>query len=151
MLFIEWPIAGLFALLAFFAGIAASAIGFAAWPMLVPLLVIGLGFDIRLAITLSLLVDCANAAIITGLGLARKTIVVRLGAVLALVACVFVVPGVYLSGTFLADNQNLLKGNLAVITLVIGILFLKKGRNHRSVASADGAASTGTEPDCSRA
>lgn len=130
MLIDQWPIAALFALLSFFSGIAASAIGFAAWPLIVPLLVVGYGFKIHFAIALSLLVDCANAAIMTGFGLAKKTIFVKVGLSLTLLACIFVLPGVYLSGAFLADNQNILKGNLAVLTFIIGVLFLLKGRKY---------------------
>ena len=50
--------------LSMFVGVAASAIGFTAWPLAVPVLYIIFGFDLYLTLFISLTIDCGNALVI---------------------------------------------------------------------------------------
>ena len=110
-----------------FIGIAASAIGFTAWPLVVPVLFILCGLDLYLTLFSSLLVDCANALVMTIIAKKNNCLDVRQGIRLAVFAVVWIVAGFSLGRFFIPGNDHLFRGSAGVITLFIGILFIVKG------------------------
>ena len=110
-----------------FIGIAASAIGFTAWPLVVPVLFILCGLDLYLTLFSSLLVDCANALVMTIIAKKNNCLDVRQGVRLAVFAVVWIVAGFSLGRFFIPGNDHLFRGSAGVITLFIGILFIVKG------------------------
>ena len=110
-----------------FIGIAASAIGFTAWPLVVPVLFILCGLDLYLTLFSSLLVDCANALVMTIIAKKNNCLDVRQGIRLAVFSVVWIVAGFSLGRFFIPGNDHLFRGSAGVITLFIGILFIVKG------------------------
>jgi uncharacterized membrane protein YfcA len=113
--------------LSLFIGIAASAIGFTAWPLIVPVLFILCGFDLYLTLFSSLLVDCGNALVMTVIATKHGQINIRRGLLLAFFALVWIAGGIFLGKTFIPGNQEFFKGSAGIITVIIGILFIIKG------------------------
>ena len=93
-----------------FIGIAASAIGFTAWPLVVPVLFILCGIDLYLTLFSSLLVDCANALVMTIIAKKNNCLDVRQGIRLAVFAVVWIVAGFSLGRFFIPGNDHLFRG-----------------------------------------
>jgi uncharacterized membrane protein YfcA len=113
--------------LSLFIGIAASAIGFTAWPLIVPILFALFGFNLYLTILTSLLVDCGNALVITLTALRHQQIDVKKGLLLSCFAAIWIVAGIALGKTFIPNNEDLFRGSAGIVAIIIGILFLLKG------------------------
>ncbi len=113
--------------LSLFIGFGASAIGFTAWPLMVPLLFVLFGFDLYLTIFISLLVDCSNALIKTLSATRKNQIDIKSGGRLAIVACLGVIPGIYASKNFIPQNTELFRGTIGIFTLLFGLGFIRRG------------------------
>ncbi len=120
-----------------FIGFCASAIGLTAWPLVVPLLFVLFGFDLFLALFISLLVDCCNALVKTIHASRKGMIDFNQGMKLALVACLFVFPGIYAGISFIPQNTELFKGAIGIITMVFGIAFVMRGFKKKKEAVQD--------------
>ncbi len=113
--------------LSLFIGIAASAIGFTAWPLIVPILFILCGFDLYLAIFSSLLVDCGNALVMTLIAINQRQIDIRRGFVLTGFALIWIIAGILFGTTFIPDNEAFFRGSAGIVTIIIGTIFILKG------------------------
>jgi len=113
--------------LSLFIGIAASAIGFTAWPLVVPVLFILCGFDLYLTLFSSLLVDCGNALVMTVIAKKNNCLDVRRGILLGIFAVFWVVAGFAVGRVFIPGNEDLFRGSAGVITIFIGLSFVVRG------------------------
>lgn len=118
-------------LLALFVGFAASAIGFTAWPLIVPLLFVFRGFDVYLTLFISLLVDGANALIMVWLGCRGRLVDVRLGLLLAGFALLWVAVGFRVGSAFIPGNEDMFRGVAGLASMAFGALFLLRGLRRR--------------------
>ena len=118
-----------------FIGIAASAIGFTAWPLIVPVLFIPCGFDLYLTLFSSLLVDCGNALVMTLIAAKHGQINIRRGLLLAVYALIWIVAGIALGKTYIPGNEDFFKGSAGIITIIIGISFIVKGIKNKTAGA----------------
>ena len=133
--------------LSLFIGIAASAIGFTAWPLIVPILFILCGFDLYLTLFSSLLVDCGNALVMTLIAAKHRQIDFRQGFLLAVFALVWIVGGIVLGKAFIPGNQDFFKGSAGIITIIIGISFVLKGVKGKITGDNPGTVKEDSRPD----
>jgi uncharacterized membrane protein YfcA len=117
----------IFAPMSLFIGISASAIGYTAWSLLVPILFVGFGLDLYLSLFISLMVDCGNAVVMTIIGITKRQTDVTVGLKLAVLAGIFVIPGIYMGTGFLPRNAGLFRGTLGFMTMFIGFFFILRG------------------------
>ncbi|MFH2131938.1 MAG: sulfite exporter TauE/SafE family protein [bacterium] len=113
--------------LAFIVGLGASAIGMTAWMLMVPVLFVLFGFNLYLTIFISLSIDCGNALIMTIIAGQNRQLDVRQGLRLSLIAAVFAILGVFLGTTFIPQNEHLFKSPSAIVTLLFGLAFIRRG------------------------
>lgn len=118
--------------LSLFIGIAASAIGFTAWPLIVPILYIICGFDLYLTLFSSLLVDCGNALVITLIAIRHRQIDIHKGLLLAVFALIWIAGGIALGKVFIPGNEDFFRGSAGIIAIIIGISFVIKGIKNKS-------------------
>ncbi len=118
-----------------FIGIAASAIGFTAWPLIVPVLFILCGFDLYLTLFSSLLVDCGNALVMTMIAAKHRQIDIRKGLLLAVFALIWIVGGIVLGKTFIPGNEDFFRGSAGIITVIIGLSFIVKGIKNKGAGA----------------
>lgn len=111
-----------------FIGIAASAIGYTAWSLLMPILFVFFGFNIYLTLFISLLTDSVNAILVTYLSARKKEIDFPLGFKLIAFASVIVILGVYIGTTFIPENTDFFKDNIAYGNLIFVVFFFRRGR-----------------------
>ncbi|MFO7558364.1 MAG: TSUP family transporter [Desulfobacterales bacterium] len=119
--------------LSLFIGIAASAIGFTAWPLIVPILFIICGFDLYLTICSSLLVDCGNALVMTLIALKHRQLDISRGLLLSVFALIWITAGIALGTTFIPKNEDFFRGSAGFAAILIGIFFIAMGlkKNNR--------------------
>ena len=110
----------LFFPLALIIGIGASAIGFTAWMIMVPILFVVFGFDIYLAIFLSLIIDLGNAAVMSAMAFRKGEHDIKRAAAIITVSIPFIALGVYAGTFFIPQNQEYFKGSIGVMNFVIG-------------------------------
>ncbi|MCP4751745.1 MAG: sulfite exporter TauE/SafE family protein [Proteobacteria bacterium] len=113
--------------LSFFIGLAASAIGFTAWSLIVPVLFVFFGFDLYLSLFISLLVDSANALVLTIMAAAKRSIDNRVGFIIIVFSSLFVVLGIYLGTGFIPQHSGHFKGSIGYFNLVFGYIFIRRG------------------------
>lgn len=131
-----------------FIGIAASAIGFTAWPLIVPVLFIVCGFDLYLTLFSSLLVDCGNALVMTMIAAKNGQIDIRRGLFLAFFALIWIVGGILLGKVFIPGNEDFFRGSAGIITVMIGISFIIKGiKNKTTAGDNSGTFAANSSPD----
>lgn len=122
--------------LSFLIGIAASAIGFTAWSLIVPVLFVLFDFNLYLTIYISLLVDFGNAVVMTLIAAKKHRVDIRQGLKLGVIACLVVIPGIYVGTTFIPQNTDFFKGSVGIFNLLLGIIFIlrgyKKGKNEKA-------------------
>jgi len=111
-----------------FIGIAASAIGYTAWSLLMPVLFVFFGFNIYLTLFISLLTDSINAILVTYLFAKQKEIDFPLGFKLIIFSSVIVILGVFIGSTFIPDNTDFFKDNIAYGNLIFVFFFFRRGR-----------------------
>ncbi|MBU3916187.1 sulfite exporter TauE/SafE family protein [bacterium] len=121
--------------LSLFIGIAASAIGYTAWSLIMPILFVFFGFDIYLALFISLLIDSANAILVTFLAARKKEVDFRLGTKLVIFACFIVLIGIYLGTTFIPDHTEFFKDSVAYGNLIFVFFFFHRGRKIAKINS----------------
>jgi len=114
--------------LAILIGIAAAAISFTAWNLIVPLVFIAFGFGIYESIFLSIIVDLINALILTVIYGKNKRINFRDGFLYAIPALVGAAIAFFVAQDFLEQNSSLLRGGVGYVIIILGISFLMKGR-----------------------
>ncbi len=112
-----------------FIGFAAAAIGFTAWPLIVPILYVIFGFDLYLTLFISLLIDCANAFFISLVALKNKRIDLRIGLTCAAIACPVVLLGIYAGTKFIPGNRDFFRGTAGFLIMLLGIFFIFRGIN----------------------
>lgn len=115
------------ACLTFLVGIGASAIGITAWILLVPILFVLSGQNLYYSLFVSLLVDCANALMMTLIAWKHHQVDRLLGIRLSVFASIGALSGVYLGQLFIPGNEELFKGPNVFISLAIGLGFLRRG------------------------
>jgi len=113
--------------LSLFIGIAASAIGFTAWPLVVPILFVLCGFNLYLTILTSLLIDCGNALVISVIAMRHQQVDVKKALLLSCFAAIWIAAGIMLGRTFIPNNENFFRGSAGIITIIIGCIFILKG------------------------
>jgi len=118
--------------LSLFIGIAASAIGFTAWPLIVPVLFILCGFDLYLTLFSSLLVDCGNALVMTLIAAKHGQINIRRGLMLAVYALIWIFAGLLLGKIFIPTHADFFRGSAGIITIIIGLSFILKGIKNKT-------------------
>jgi uncharacterized membrane protein YfcA len=114
-------------LLSLFTGIAASVIGFTAWPLVVPVLFVLFGVDIYLTIFISLLMDCGNALVMTVIAARRGRVLVRQGLTLAAFALPWIFAGILIGRTFIPQNEDYFRGSAGYMTMLLGVFFIARG------------------------
>ncbi|MBU2646775.1 sulfite exporter TauE/SafE family protein [bacterium] len=131
--------------LAFIVGLGASAIGMTAWMLMVPVLFVLFGFDLYLTIFISLSIDCGNALIMIIIAAQNRQLDVRQGLRLSLIAAVFAILGVFLGTTFIPQNEHLFKNPSAIVTLLFGMGFIRRGlkQGRRRAVPVDGSETSG--------
>jgi len=122
--------------LSLFIGIAASAIGFTAWPLVVPVLFILCGFDLYLTLFSSLLVDCGNAFVMTLVAAKHRQINIRRGFLLAVFALLWIAGGILVGKVFIPGNEDFFRGSAGIMTIIIGISFIIKGFKNKPARSS---------------
>ena len=115
--------------ISFLVGFAASTIGYTAWSLIVPLLFVLFGFDIRLVLLVSLLMDCANAIIMTRISIKSEEIDLEIGKRTGIIAIFATGIGVVIGLFILLNNQHLFRGGAGYVNMVLGLIFIIKGVN----------------------
>lgn len=115
--------------ISFLVGFAASTIGYTAWSLIVPLLFVLFGFDIRLVLLVSLLMDCANAIIMTRISIKSEEIDLEIGKRTGIIAIFATGIGVVIGLFILLNNQHLFRGGAGYVNMVLGLIFIIKGIN----------------------
>lgn len=110
-----------------FTGIAASAIGFTAWPLVVPVLFVLFGVDIYLTIFISLLIDCGNALVMTVIAARNGRVLVRQGLTLAAFALPWIFAGILIGRTFIPQNEDYFRGSAGYLIILLGVFFIARG------------------------
>jgi len=110
-----------------FIGIAASAIGYTAWPLVVPVLFVVFGFDLYLSIFISILIDFINSFIISIIALKKGQIRIRTGLKLMLFACIFIFPAIYVGTKFIPQNTDIFKGSIGFFNILFALMFIRNG------------------------
>ncbi|RJP45539.1 MAG: sulfite exporter TauE/SafE family protein [Desulfobacteraceae bacterium] len=110
-----------------FTGIAASAIGFTAWPLVVPVLFVLFGVDIYLTIFISLLMDCGNALVMTVIAARNGRVLVRQGLTLAAFALPWIFAGILIGKTFIPQNEDYFRGSAGYLIMLLGFIFIARG------------------------
>jgi len=110
-----------------FTGIAASAIGFTAWPLVVPVLFVLFGVDIYLTIFISLLIDCGNAMVMTVIAARNGRVLVRQGLTLAAFALPWIFGGILIGKTFIPQNEDYFRGSAGYLIMLLGLFFIFRG------------------------
>lgn len=113
--------------LSLFTGIAASAIGFTAWPLVVPVLFVLFGVDIYLTIFISLLIDCGNALVMTIIAARNGRVLVQQGLVLAAFALPWIFAGILIGRTFIPQNEDYFRGSAGYLIILLGVFFIARG------------------------
>ena len=134
--------------LSFVIGIGASAIGATAWMMLVPVLFVAFGFDLYQTIFISLVVDCANALVMTIIAAEKGQLDFKIGLKLSVFASLVVCLGIYLGTAFIPENQGFFKSPAVIFTLLIGLGFIRRGykQGMAEAVPLPKASRTGTSP-----
>lgn len=113
--------------LSLFTGIAASAIAFTAWPLVVPVLFVLFGVDIYLTIFISLLIDCGNALVMTVVAARNGRLMIRKGLGLAGFALPWIFAGILIGRTFIPQNEDYFRGSAGYLVMMLGIVFIARG------------------------
>ena len=114
--------------LALMIGVATSTIGFTAWSIFVPLAFVGMNFFLWDALFISVLVDLIDATILTVIYNRNGKVNFKQGGIYAVIAVVAAIFGVVLAFEFLPKNQNLLRGGVGYVVMLIGLGFFLRGR-----------------------
>jgi uncharacterized membrane protein YfcA len=122
-----------------FTGIAASVIGFTAWPLVVPVLFVLFGVDIYLTIFISLLIDCGNALVMTMIAARNGRVLLRQGVFLAAFALPWIFAGILIGRTFIPQNEDYFRGSAGYLIMLLGVLFIIRAfkRNKRTPEPKD--------------
>lgn len=123
-----------------FIGLSASAIGYTAWSLLIPILFIIFGFDLYVTLFISLLTDSANAILMTALAARHDQIDFWQGIRFLLFACIWVILGVYLGTTFIPNHENWFKESAGYFNLIFALIFFHRGlKIKKKMSHAHGA------------
>jgi len=113
--------------LSVFIGFAASAIGFTAWPLIVPVLFVFFGFDLYLTLFISLLVDCGNALVMVLKSYPQGLVDVKFGLMMAAYVLIWIAIGIGLGAAFIPQHQEMFRGAAGFLIIIFGVLFIFRG------------------------
>ncbi|KNC53464.1 uncharacterized protein AMSG_01177 [Thecamonas trahens ATCC 50062] len=123
-----WQLAAYFLPAGFVVGVAGAAIGFTAWILVLPLLLVGFDFTVANALFVSLAIDALNgfllAAFFASRGLCALRPALAMAAIGVPIATVLVV---FVSRTLLPKHESLLKGAVPVTALLVAAGFILRG------------------------
>lgn len=127
---------GLYALiflpLAIMIGVASATIGFTAWSIFVPLAFNMFanweGYTFWDALFISVLVDLVDAAILTVIYSRKGKVDFKQGGIYAVLAVTAGLLAAGFTSGFLEANQNILKGGVGYVVMLIGLGFFLRGR-----------------------
>jgi uncharacterized membrane protein YfcA len=108
-------------------GFAASTIGYTAWSLIVPLLFVLFGFDIRIVLFISLSIDCINAFLMTRFSIHLNEIDLQISKKTSYLASASTVFGVFIGLLILLNNQGFFRGGAGYVNIALGTLFIIKG------------------------
>ncbi len=110
-----------------FIGFGASAIGFTAWPLIIPILFVLFGYNLYLAIFTSLAIDCGNALIMTAFSIKKRNVNLSESLIFVILALSCIVPAMYIGKQFIYLHENSFRGSTGFFIIFIGLLFICKG------------------------
>ena len=110
-------------------GITAATIGYTAWAIAVPLLFVGLGFPIFDALFISLAVDLVNSIILTIIYSKKDKVDFKNGIKYGLFAVLGSIIGVIIAVFLLLDNQDIFRGSVGYVFLILGVFFFYRAYN----------------------
>lgn len=122
--------------LSVFIGFAASAIGFTAWPLIVPVLFVFFGFDLYLTLFISLLVDCGNALVMVLKSYPHKLVDIKFGLMISAYTLIWIAIGIGFGATFIPQHQEMFRGAAGFLIILFGILFIFRGYRLKRKISA---------------
>ena len=108
-------------------GFAASSIGYTAWSLIVPLLLVLFGFDIRIVLFISLSMDCVNALIMTRISKRINEIDLIVSRKTSTIASLSTFIGVLIGLLILLNYQGFFRGGVGYVNIVSGMIFIIKG------------------------
>ncbi len=108
-------------------GFAASTIGYTAWSLIVPLLFVLFGFDIRIVLLISLSIDCVNAFLMTRFSIRLNEIDLPISKKTSYLASISTVFGVFIGFLILLNNQGFFRGGMGYVNIILGTIFIIKG------------------------
>ncbi len=108
-------------------GFAASTIGYTAWSLIVPLLFVLFGFDIRIVLFISLSIDCVNAFLMTRFSIRMNEIDIPISKKTAYLSSISTVFGVFIGLIILLNNQGFFRGGMGYVNILLGTIFIIKG------------------------
>ncbi|MDZ7832612.1 MAG: TSUP family transporter [Desulfobacterales bacterium] len=110
-----------------FTGFAASAIGFTAWPLIVPVFFVLFGFDLYLTLFISLLIDCGNALMMVLTAYPHKRVDVKFGLMMSVFAMIWIAAGIAVGTAFIPDHQEMFRGAAGFLVILFGVAFILRG------------------------
>ena len=130
-----WQLVGFFFPAGALIGVSAAAIGFTAWTLVLPLLLVGFDFSVPNALAVSLVTDCLNGLILAAAFGASGRISLPVGLGLGLLGLLPSVPIViWVARSLLPKHESLLKGAVPISALITATAFLIRGWVLRSKA-----------------
>lgn len=112
-------------------GIACGVVGYSAWPMVVPLLFVIAGVDLYEAIFASVCVDLVNSIVMTVIYKRRGEVNVKEAVKLGGTSVIGVILGALLAFAILDRFTSLFRGGVGYVNLLLGVLFVLRGRKMR--------------------
>ncbi|MHA1645954.1 MAG: sulfite exporter TauE/SafE family protein [Promethearchaeota archaeon] len=123
-----WLFIIIFIPLALLIGIATASISFTSWTLIVPLLYIGLGFEIYDALYFAILIDLFDSLILTIFYSKRNYIDYKL-VIKSVIPMLFgAICGYFVLKNKFISNAGMFKGSLSYFILIISYFFFKNGK-----------------------
>jgi len=125
--------------LAILIGVASATIGYTAWSIVVPLLFVGFGFNVFDALFVSLCTDFIDTSVLTYRYAKKQKVNLKLGAIYGRPGVAAAIIGSIFAYTLLPANQNLLRGGVAYVFLLMGFIFFLRARGMQKKDKANAA------------
>ena len=123
-----WLFIIIFIPLALLIGIATASISFTSWTLIVPLLFVGLGFEIYDALYFAILIDLFDSLILTIFYSKRNYIDYKL-VIKSVIPMLFgAICGYFVLKNKFISNAGMFKGSLSYFILIISYFFFKNGK-----------------------
>jgi len=117
-------------------GLASGTIGYTAWAIVVPLVFVVFGFGLYESLYISVFIDLVDSLYLIFKYSKKGKVDFKTGSKWGLVAIIGAIGGFILSDRFLANNQDILKGSVGYIVIVLGSFFIYKGFSQRKEKKA---------------